>query len=867
MYGNTYLLPHEKNDNIVSPNDTLYNQYINRFDIPMSIPIFSLKRSEIIQYAQGIHHKRLLRPENIFELWHGITIDYSKLIIEDPQVQLDNTDITNAKANNNGLIVIQDEEDEDEGIERALKLYYPVTIDVSNVVIPKTTPLVTITKAQLLQKSLWPVAELTTGTSEATFSIQLQGGLKLEPVNERTIVRYNEVVNEQLSVNLSASHYNCDGITQYTGTFDLPLGTKEITITNTNNQTINASSEQLIGYKTITVKNQMKLEPVTERTIVRYNEVTNDQLLVKLKSSNYNCDGITEYNGTFDLPLGTKTVNVNEGSNTTITATSDQYIGYKSVTIKVRGTEDPDFAPSVVYPIPITAFGVYTVSPLYCIPSSTICRSITFTFADLSAAVVAGGVMGLLPQVVQCNATITENGSYNYNPNEYPILNPTQNVCYSGVHIDVNVPNETYTTTITQNGTYTPTQEYIGFSSVTVNVPNSTQTKSITYNGTYTPDSGYIGFSSVSVNVPNSTQTKSVTSNGTYTPDSGYIGFSSFSVNVPNSTTTQSITSNGTYTPSSGYIGFSSVSVNVPNSTQTKYCYNNGTFYPDTGYIGFSKVVVSVPNSTQTKSITSNGTYTPDSNYIGFSSVSVNVTPNLQTRSFTYSSNGRRTITYSSGYDGLKQVSVNVNVEPTLENRLIQSNGIYYPNSGYDGIYELNVQVEPNLCDLTKTYSSNGQYVFSYPGSYDGINKVTVNVEVPGYTPKIQNIYFSNHSYNLEELYFGYFSSADTYDVRYWRALLIIRKVQTTMYFKIIMPRYSNTTTTGYQTVNIPAGSYVYLFDHQLGSSVSISSETFSLMTINAYYEDTPNTAWDSAVVDASFYSYQFKFPTLRSVN
>ena len=59
--------------------------------------------------------------------------------------------------------------------------------------------------------------------------------------------------------------------------------------------------------------------------------------------------------------------------------------------------------------------------------------------------------------------------------------------------------------TITQNGTYDPTDDNAdGYSSVTVNVPSSQpnlQSKTVTENGTVLPDTGYDGLSSVIVNV------------------------------------------------------------------------------------------------------------------------------------------------------------------------------------------------------------------------------------------------------------------------------------------------------------------------------------------------------------------------------
>ena len=62
------------------------------------------------------------------------------------------------------------------------------------------------------------------------------------------------------------------------------------------------------------------------------------------------------------------------------------------------------------------------------------------------------------------------------------------------------------------------------------------------------------------------TDTLSVTEDGTYTPDDDVVGFSEVDVNVEGAEynlTTLSITENGSYTPEGNYDGFASVSVNI----------------------------------------------------------------------------------------------------------------------------------------------------------------------------------------------------------------------------------------------------------------------------------------------------------------
>lgn len=63
------------------------------------------------------------------------------------------------------------------------------------------------------------------------------------------------------------------------------------------------------------------------------------------------------------------------------------------------------------------------------------------------------------------------------------------------------------------------------------------------------------------------------------------------------------------------------------------------------------------------KNVNANGTYNASSdNADGYSKVVVNVTPNLQNKSITIEENGATTITKESGYDGLNNVSVTVDV-------------------------------------------------------------------------------------------------------------------------------------------------------------------------------------------------------------
>ncbi len=89
---------------------------------------------------------------------------------------------------------------------------------------------------------------------------------------------------------------------------------------------------------------------------------------------------------------------------------------------------------------------------------------------------------------------------------------------------------------ITENGTYYPSANNIGFYEVAVDVevPPNLQEKTVTTNGEVVADEGYNGLSKVTVNVEATPtlQDKTVTENGTVTADAGYDGLGTVRVNV-----------------------------------------------------------------------------------------------------------------------------------------------------------------------------------------------------------------------------------------------------------------------------------------------------------------------------------------------
>lgn len=84
-----------------------------------------------------------------------------------------------------------------------------------------------------------------------------------------------------------------------------------------------------------------------------------------------------------------------------------------------------------------------------------------------------------------------------------------------------------------------------------------------TENGTYRPDGDAVGFSQVDVDVNPDLRPLSVSENGQYSPD-GFDGYESVVVDVEPNLTSLAVTENGLYLPESGVDGFDRVSVDVP---------------------------------------------------------------------------------------------------------------------------------------------------------------------------------------------------------------------------------------------------------------------------------------------------------------
>ena len=146
---------------------------------------------------------------------------------------------------------------------------------------------------------------------------------------------------------------------------------------------------------------------------------------------------------------------------------------------------------------------------------------------------------------------------------------------------------------------------------------------------------------------------------------------------------------------------FKQVDVNVQGGgkepvLETLNVKDNGTYRPKTGVDGFDIVEVNIPkeiHNVTSKSITENGVYNSDGNDV-WNEVSVNVpekTFNTKSITKTYTSNGQYSIATPSGYDGISDVNITVNVpEKTtfnfnqLDNVTFHTNGATLDITGLD---------------------------------------------------------------------------------------------------------------------------------------------------------------------------------------
>ena len=134
----------------------------------------------------------------------------------------------------------------------------------------------------------------------------------------------------------------------------------------------------------------------------------------------------------------------------------------------------------------------------------------------------------------------------------------------------------------------------------------------------------------------------------------------------------------------------------------------------------------------ETLNVKDNGTYRPKTGVDGFDIVEVNVpqkTFNKTSVTKEYTANGQYSIATPSGYDGISDVSVNVNVPervPVLDSLNVTDNGTYTPEIGVDGYNSVTVNVlKEHHNVVSKSITANGTY--NSEGD-DVWNRVDVNV-------------------------------------------------------------------------------------------------------------------------------------------
>lgn len=344
--------------------------------------------------------------------------------------------------------------------------------------------------------------------------------------------------------------------------------------------------------------------------------------------------------------------------------------------------------------------------------------------------------------------------------------------------------------TIQVNGVYTADEGYDGLGEVTVSVPQPEpvlDTLNVNTNGTYTPPANVDGYNEVNVEVLPVLQDKTISQNGTYTADSGYDGLGEVVVNTPViNNQNKSITTNGTYTADQGYSGLGEVEVDVQPTLEDKTIRLNGTYIAGAGYDGFGEIVVNVadiPAVIEPLSVTpttSAQTISPTGSIDGFAPVSVAavtavIDSNIQAGNIKSGvsilgvsgsvieanettlnvtpSTSAQTLTPTGAYTGFDEVNVsavdatidsnitaaNIKsgvsilgvagevVEVNNQNKTVNQNGVYVPDSGYTGLGEVTVAVPAPVLSGITVNATTSQQTITPPSGTDGWNQITVN--------------------------------------------------------------------------------------------------------------------------------------------
>ena len=240
-------------------------------------------------------------------------------------------------------------------------------------------------------------------------------------------------------------------------------------------------------------------------------------------------------------------------------------------------------------------------------------------------------------------------------------------------------------------------------------------------------------------------------------------------------------------------------------------------------------------------------------------------TPILESVQVEYTDNDDYTIEPSSGYDGISDVSVTVNVptpQPSLEDVQVQYNNnntytIQPSSAQYDGIgtAEVTVNVQPTLQIKSVSYTDNNTYTIRPDAGYQGLNQVYVRVNVDGggggnvppETPTDALIFyslepFSLFTHNLSKNWDGtlyYSTDYSTWSV--WAGTDALTAVQSDGYYKLYVRGSGNTyITTGSSSATsrwVFSGSAIKccgdintLLDYSLTTTVLTSSYTFTYL-------------------------------------
>ena len=316
---------------------------------------------------------------------------------------------------------------------------------------------------------------------------------------------------------------------------------------------------------------------------------------------------------------------------------------------------------------------------------------------------------------------------------------------------------------------------------------------SITSDGVfeYTPDpDDYDGYKSVkvTVNVPQTGYTQEDLDNAYASGETaGYnSGKTDGITEQKNKLISTAITDNGTYTREDGY---SSVVVSIDTASTYNSGYTSG--YTDGYNTGFTEGYNSGETDGMAEqkaklvstAITHNGEYVRED---GYSAITVNVdtgaTVYNQVKSISISANTSTTITYDSGYTGLEQVSINVDVPQTgytqqdLDDAYASGQTDGYNSgytegynsgetAGYNSGYTSGETHQKSL--LTSTaFTDNGIYTRE-----NGYSAVTVNVAQTGYTQQdLDNAYASGETDGVTEQKGKLVSTAITENGTYTKA-------------------------------------------------------------------------------------------------